>query len=269
MQFKNLKEKCEYYKSLADYRLLPNSYVIAMLDGRAFSKLIKNRYEKPFDDKFIDMINQTAAYLCHEVQGAKFAYAQSDEISIVLTDFDTPDTNSFFEYRLKKLCSTMASLATAKFNNLAVQYDLERGKINSLDEQKLVGFDCSVWNVPSENDVFAWFLYRQNDCIRNSKSQAAQTYLSHKTLNKKSADEMIELLKNEKGIDWNAYSDGKKFGRYITKHEVLHKDKERGVEYTRSEWFAEDGYELSNKGNREKFISMIGKAKIELIRENG
>ena len=50
MIFKNLKEKCNYYRDLTDYKLMPNCYVMAMIDGKNFSKLIKNKFEKPFDD---------------------------------------------------------------------------------------------------------------------------------------------------------------------------------------------------------------------------
>ena len=87
MVFKNLEDKCLYYRSLSDYKLLPNSYVLVMLDGRSFSNLIKNKFEKPFDKDFIDMMNQTAQYVCENVEGAKFAYVQSDEISLVITRF--------------------------------------------------------------------------------------------------------------------------------------------------------------------------------------
>ena len=96
MKFQSLKEKCEYFRSLSDYKLVPNSYVIIMLDGRSFSKMIKNKYKKPFDETFIDMMNETAKYLLQNVQGVKFAYVQSDEISILVTDFDTPMTDSPF-----------------------------------------------------------------------------------------------------------------------------------------------------------------------------
>ena len=90
-----------------------------------------------------------------------------------------------------------------------------------VEDQKLVEFDCKAWNVPNENDMFAWCLYRQNDCIKNSKQQAAQTYLSHKELLNLNTDEQIALLKEKKGIDWNTdFSDGKKYGRFIYKEEV-------------------------------------------------
>ena len=58
MYFKTLKEKCEYYRSLTDYKLVPNTYVLAMVDGHCFSRVIKNKFDKPFDDMFIKMMNE-------------------------------------------------------------------------------------------------------------------------------------------------------------------------------------------------------------------
>ena len=113
MKFENLEEKCKYYRSLTDYRLLPNTYVFVMIDGRSFSQKIKKQFKLPFDDDFINMMNETAKYVCEKVQGCKFAYTQSDEITFVLTDFDDINTDSFFGYRLAKVISIIASLAAS------------------------------------------------------------------------------------------------------------------------------------------------------------
>ena len=67
MNFKSLKDKQEYYRSLTDYRLVPNSYVLVMLDGRSFSKKIKNKFRKPFDERFIKAMNETTKYLCEQI----------------------------------------------------------------------------------------------------------------------------------------------------------------------------------------------------------
>ena len=74
MKFDNLEDRMNYFRDLADYKLIPNSYVLAMVDGRGFSSKIKKRFKLPFDDTFIDIMNQVAAYVCKEVQGCKFAY---------------------------------------------------------------------------------------------------------------------------------------------------------------------------------------------------
>ena len=243
MYFKTLKDKCEFYRSLTDYKLMPNSYVLAMVDGHCFSKMIKNKFDRPFDDMFIKMMNETAKYLCENIQGAKFAYTQSDEISILITDFDTPMTDSFFGFRLCKMQSLIAAMATAKFNQMYVKLvnDYKGFNLKKFDmkEYPTYTFDCKVWTVPNANDAYAWFLYRQTDCIKNSKAQTAQAYLSHKSLVGLTSDEMIIKLKDEKGIDWNQFENGKKYGRVIKKVETpMEKDLPNGehISFVRNVW---------------------------------
>lgn len=260
MKFQNLEDKCLYYRSLTDYRLLPKSYVIVMLDGRSFSKIIKNKYEKPFDDKFIRFMNETARYLCQNVANCKFAYVQSDEISLLLSDFDSTDTDSFFGYRLCKLQSIIASMASAKFNHL-ITLDLldtpcsQDDMKQLIQNQKLIEFDCRAWNVPNDNEMFAWFLYRQNDCIKNSKQQTAQAYLSHKELNGLNTDEQIKLLKDEKGIEWESFSDNKKYGRFIYKELVEYHNEELNIDYNRKVWKIHDAFTLNE--NKDNFLEIV------------
>ena len=239
MYFKTLKDKCEFYRSLTDYKLMPNSYVLAMVDGHCFSKLIKHKFDKPFDDMFIKMMNETAKYLCENIQGAKLAYTQSDEISILITDFDTPMTDSFFGFRLCKMQSLIAAMATAKFNQMYAKLANDYPDKFNMKEYPTCTFDCKVWTVPNANDAYAWFLYRQTDCIKNSKAQTAQAYLSHKSLVGLTSDEMIAKLKNEKGIDWYEFENDKKYGRVIKKVETpMEKDLPNGehISFVRNVW---------------------------------
>lgn len=262
MNWKSLEDKCLYYRGLSDHRLMPKSYVLISLDGRSFSKLIKNKYEKPFDDKFIYYMNETAKHLCEKVGNCKLAYTQSDEISLVLVDFDKPMADAFFGYRLCKLQSILAAMAASKFNHL-VTMDLlstpcsQQDMIQMVSNQHLVEFDCRAWNVPDTNEMFAYFLWRQNDCIRNSKQQAAQTYLSHKELNGLDTDRQIRLLKEKKGIDWHDYDEDKKYGRLIYKERELFHNEKLNADYERNVWKVHDAFILNDEENREKFISII------------
>lgn len=117
-------------------------------------------------------------------------------------------------------------------------------------------FDCKSFNVDDNNDVYAWFLYRQIDCIRNSKQQAAQTYIPHKDLLNLNTDEQIELLKKRNNIDWNNYESGKKFGRFIWKEEEIHNSEKYG-NYLRSVWKSHDGWELNTEEGRKKFEKQL------------
>lgn len=255
-----LKDKCEMLRSATDYRLPKKTYVMGMIDGKGFSKLIKNHYKKPFDDIFINMMNEVAVYLGKNVQGMKFLYTQSDEISFVLTDFDTEETSAFFDYRLCKMLSIIPALATAKFNQLVTlnlldttcsQEDMKQVIAN----MQLAQFDCKIWDAKNYNNVFAYFLWRQIDCVRNSKQQSAQTYLPHQHLIGKTTDEQIKLLLDEKGIDWNDYDDGKKYGRFIYREEV-EKQTPNGEICKRGVWTIHNAFPLFDEGGKQRFIEL-------------
>lgn len=271
MRFNTLEDRMLYFRGLTNYKLMPKSYVMVMLDGRSFSTLIKDKFEKPFDNAFISMMNETAKYVCANVSGCKFGYVQSDEISLVLTDFENKGTESFFGFRLNKMLSVIASLATSKFNQLMFDYKIGQivgcpasaGDTVQMCRDAVNGdlyqFDCKCWNVPTYEDVFAWFLYRQIDCIRNSKQQAAQARISPKQLEKLNTDEQINLLKEMTGVDWNDYEDGKKFGRFIyrVEEEFEYKGERTNpnipATYTRHYWKATDGFRLTDEDGRERF----------------
>lgn len=257
MNFKNLKDRMNYYRDLADHKLLPGTPVMIMIDGKNFSRKIKNKFNLPFDTDFMEAMNQTAKYICENIQGIKFAYTQSDEVSFIITDYDTSTTDAPFGYRMCKLQSIIASMATAKFNQIMMARYLRDTESSSIMDAPLYEFDCKAWNVPTENDAFAWILYRQIDCVRNSKQQAAQTYLSHSQLLGKSTDEQINLLKETKGIDWNTdYSSGEKFGRFIYRTEVQVRE-----DLIRSKWTIEDAVQLFEDGGKDKFISITNLGK--------
>lgn len=261
---------------------MPNCYTLVMLDGRSFSKLIKNYYNKPFDNGFINMMNTTAEYICKNVQGALFAYVQSDEISILLSN----ESDTFFGGRLNKMLPVIASMASSKFNQLRainamksmiidgdIECITEEKIIDCITDTKLVEFDCKVWNVPTFNDVFSWFLYRQNDCIRNSKQQAAQTYLPQSMLLNKNTDEQLDLLKKENGIDWETrYNDGEKYGRFITKkfekQEVYVSQLNKRILCERSKWYSNNAFLLNTDDGKKKFIELIKELKSLRKKEN-
>lgn len=267
MEFDSLKKKYHYYRDLTDYKLLPNSYVMVILDGRSFSKKIKKRFKRPFDDKFIEIMNETAKYVCEKVSGCKLAYVQSDEINLIL--HDSPMQNPFFGNRLCKLQSIIAAMATSKFNQLALLNTLKdlpcskEDAVQIINDALLYEFDCKAWAVPNENDAFAAILYRQNDCIRNSKEAVAQYFFSHNDLHKRTTDEQIAMVKDKYGIDWNAdYNDGEKYGRFIIKYglefpEVDREGNSTGKTYIRHKWIIGNGIPLSDEINRVNMINYI------------
>jgi tRNA(His) 5'-end guanylyltransferase len=175
-------------------------------------------------------MNSTTEYLCKNIQGTKFGYVQSDEISLVLTDFDTLHTDLWFDGNLQKMASIAASMATAKFNQLRmvrkskeVQRPFGEGgeKLGNLDHDniqdfKLAMFDARVFQITSAIEVENYFIWRQQDATRNSISSVAQSMYSPKELNGKKTNDMQEMI-FEKGTNWNDFSPREKRGSVIRK----------------------------------------------------
>ena len=81
------------------YYLQRRTPVICRLYMRAGHSFTKG-FKRPFDDVFIKSMQETAKYLCENVQGCKMSYQQSDEITLLLVDYDKLDTDCFFNYRV-------------------------------------------------------------------------------------------------------------------------------------------------------------------------
>lgn len=197
----------------AAYRaVLPRrTYTVIRVDGRAFHSYLRGA-AKPFDDDFMADMDAVAEALCAEVAGAVFAYTQSDEISLLVTDFGSEQTEPWFGGVMAKQLSISASLATAV--------------LNARRPGRRALFDSRVFTLSDPVEVANYFLWRQRDAVRNSISMAAQAHFSHRRLNGVSTGGMQEMLWSEAGVNWNDYPDGCKRGRV-----TVRRTGERPVEY--------------------------------------
>lgn len=197
------------------------THTVIRLDGKAFHTYTRG-LDRPFDQQLMDDMTETARFLCHEVQGTAFAYTQSDEISLVLTDFATAQTEAWFDGGVQKIVSVAASLATAKFNELR--------------PGKLAFFDARVFVIPPPLEVINYFIWRQKDAMRNSISMTAQAHFSPKQLHGKNTGQMQDLLFTEKGVNWNDMPDRFKRGTLLwpelREAEVTYTDKRDGAVHT-------------------------------------
>lgn len=193
----------DFYESRTRLFLPRRTYTLIRIDGKSFHTYTKGLL-RPFDEKFINDMDETAAFLCKNIQCAKCAFVQSDEISILLTDFDNLTTDAWFDGNIQKITSISASLATAKFN------ELRPGKIAL--------FDSRVFTIPSSTEVENYFIWRQQDTVRNSIQSVAQSLYSHKELENKNGNDLQEMI-FRKSINWNDYPAKMKRGRLIVKEE--------------------------------------------------
>lgn len=97
------------YKSITDTHLIPRTPVIIQIDGRAFHTFTRG-FKKPFDQVLMAAMRYTAEYLCRNIQGCVLAYTQSDEINLLLIDYEKLETSPWFDNRVQKLASIAAPL---------------------------------------------------------------------------------------------------------------------------------------------------------------
>lgn len=207
----------ENYENRARIYLPRRSNVILRVDGKSFHTYTKN-LARPFDFAFISDMDNTARYLCRNIMGAKLAFVQSDEISVLITDYDTIDTQAWFDYNVQKMTSVAASMATGEFNRLGFirifdQEDYDNLMVN-IKTEKVAEFDARVFCIPEFDEVCNYFLWRQLDATRNSIQSSARAYYSHKELIGKNTNQMQEML-FQKGVNWNDLQPALKRGRIV------------------------------------------------------
>ena len=232
------KRMKKFYESVSKTRLMRRTPVAIRIDGKAFHTFTKGM-KKPFDDILIKTMQQTMKYLCKNIQGCVLGYAQSDEITLILVDYQNINSGAWFDYKIQKLCSVAASMATMAFNRFfATNVDefyysiwdesLEDGEASNeqIEYSKVLFkavdramFDARCFNIPKE-EVANLIYWRQLDATRNSIQMVGQAYFSEKELHGKSCSKIQEMLMEKYNIDWNNLPTHKKFGSCCIKKQV-------------------------------------------------
>lgn len=251
----SLGDRMKAYESIPKTFLTRRIPVIIRLDGKAFHTFARGM-KKPFDSILMQTMQETMKYLCENIQGCVLGYTQSDEITLVLTDYETITTDAWFGYSVQKMTSISASMATLAYNkffrenfeilknnffeawNISDE-DWKYGEIlaNKLDKAL---FDARVFSIPKE-EVCNCLIWRQQDATRNSIQSVGQANFSQKQLNGKSCNMIQDMLFTEKGINWNEFPTDCKRGsccykRQVEKKIAVPKTGEK-MTVNRSEWF--------------------------------
>jgi tRNA(His) 5'-end guanylyltransferase len=219
------------YENRSKTYLVRRMPVIIRLDGKAFHTFTRG-FNKPFDEVMMQTMQQTTLKLCQEIQGCVFGYTQSDEITLVLVDYNDINTDAWFDYSVQKMCSVASSMCTLYFNKIFAEMvdvfiansdvtpeeeKLERVYNKAIEKGAM--FDARVFNIPVE-EVTNCVLWRQQDATRNSISSLAQSKFSHKELQGKSSSQMQDMLMEKFGINWNDLTIPEKRGTAVYKRTI-------------------------------------------------
>ena len=206
----------EFYESVPKTRLVRRMPVAIRLDGKAFHTFTRG-FEKPFDEVLGRAMRGTMKYLCENIQGCVLGYTQSDEITLILVDYQNLNSCAWFDYEVQKMCSISASMATMAFNKFFTKsvnyFEMTHEHDDTINEycttlvnaaEKGAMFDARCFNIPKE-EVCNLIYWRQLDATRNSIQIVGQANFSHKELQNKSCNMIQEMLFAEKSINWNDY----------------------------------------------------------------
>lgn len=207
----SLGDRMKTYEAVPKHFVMRRTPVILRFDGKAFhtfTKFITPEHDtslltNPFSEKLHWVMEKTMRSLCDNIQNARIGYTQSDEISILLTDWQNLNTDQWFGGNIQKMVSVAASMATAYFN---YYFKMAFPRIGTL-----AFFDCRVFNLPKE-EVTNCFIWRQQDASRNSVQMLGHFHFSQKQMHGKNNSQVQDMLMLDKGVNWNDLATWKKRG---------------------------------------------------------
>ena len=245
MDGETLGGRLKGYEAEYEREIEPGMHIMARIDGHKFSKFTKG-FKKPFDEILSKAMELTTMDLLEEFN-AYTGYTQSDEITLVIPSLmttdkhkgqNTPNWKHSYSGRVQKMSSLIAGFTTMKFNKhltkLVKEYLEDNVTLLNLKEDFVIEgfhkyartlqekegnawFDCRVYGVDSDEEAFNSVLWRIRDAEKNSRSMFAQTYISHKKLQKLTGLEQVELCKEKTGNDWHLVDDRYKYGILVKK----------------------------------------------------
>lgn len=271
----SLGDRMKSYENITRTYLPGRMPVIIRIDGKAFHTFTKG-FKKPFDDILMRAMQETAAALCREIEGVKVAYTQSDEISLLITNNDTWETQPWFGNNLQKMVSVAASIATLTFNKIFwrelmdYNHTVPFGAGDNSEEHKLLKaywqackkgamFDARAFVLP-EDEVCNYFIWRQQDAIRNSIQAVGQANFSHRELMNKNCENIKQMLV-EKNIKWETCPQACQRGISVIKKPIeVGAESNPYMKITRNRWTIDDNIPLfwEDRDYIDRFLNLGG-----------
>lgn len=211
----SLGDRMKRYESAYNTKLTPRMPVAIRVDGQAFHTFTKN-FTRPFSPTIMGGMKTAALYAAKNMQGFKIGYVQSDEATFVLHDYDSHETQGWFNYEVNKMVSLSAAYMTGGFNQCIES--LANVHKEFFNVNKIAAFDSRCFNIPKE-EVTNLLLWRAQDWCRNSLQMYARSFFSHSECHCKNAQDLHEMLHGI-GKNWTTDLNSiQKNGTFIVKEE--------------------------------------------------
>ena len=226
-----------FYEQIPKTKLMRRCPVAIRIDGRAFHTFTRG-FQRPFDEVLIKSMLERMIFLCENILGCVLGYSLSDEITLILVDYKKLTSSAWFDYKVQKICSIAASMATMPFNKFFEKHvneyrfskwegiskyeDGTRGYIQTLLDAVGKGamFDARCLNIPKE-EVTNLVYWRQLDASRNSIQMVGQANFSLKELQNKSCNDIQDMLMTQRGINWNDLPTYQKRGSCCVRNKIV------------------------------------------------
>lgn len=226
-----LSDRMKRYESMIDNQITikPCESFIVRLDGRSFSKFTKNFF-KPFDIIFVRAMGLTTLDLVAKFD-AQTGYTHSDEITLIFNskckqveynEYFEKQTNNLltkadmihthmFNGRIQKILSLISSYCSVRFNYhleklikpFEQSYDTAFIELIESHEQM---FDARIliFEETNKHEILNHQIWRSvYDSWRNAVQTYAYTYFGPRKIMNKSTNVMIQMMKDEKNLDWD------------------------------------------------------------------
>ena len=249
----SLGNRMKEYENCFNIKMPRKLPVIIRIDGKSFHSMVKKwNCHKPFDESFKEAMRFTAFNLAEEISGTIFVYTQSDEISLIIKNDQTLETQPWFDNKMQKIVSIAASKASSLFNYYLFKLE---NNINNINE--LANFDARCFIVPNDHEIINYLIWRQQDCIKNSVSMLANSYFSSKQLHGKNVEDRRNMLK-EVGIDWKKIDYCYKHGSMVSRKPKFFINHKSGEKNERNKWELEE-VDFLFHNDKEKLSDLIEK----------
>lgn len=201
-----LTERQESYKKPFDYQITKRMPIIITVNGRSFKRLTK-KLKKPYCEQFSQAMAGAMMYAIMEMQGAVFGYQCNDQITFILRNDQTLDSEPWYQNKIQKIASITSSLVTL---------GLYKAISNLENKIEIFGdaiFDCEVMAVPYLSEAVNNIIWKQQFNYKKALNIAAEEEISKKfskkaaikALYQKTIDEKKELLLHHCDIDFEDY----------------------------------------------------------------